>query len=368
MGLYDMTRIQRPELFDVINSFYHSSRESCPELSCFFRKAYGSIGFWLTPPSTGDQDKTNGVIVVCGGYVFGPGLVDYNQISNRCNYYYLLDPSGSGHCSTSLPDHYTYIQMKESRRFAAGISLDDHRVWITGGEYLQDFVGLTSVKTTEILTIDGSEWSVNLPHTMIEHCIVKINQNEALLMGGQFGGAQQTLSTTWHVDLIDFTFHQKSAMNDPRARAACGSIQANPLSIESEYGDSDGDGVKAIVVAGGCSLSCYISYTNIWHLSSSELWIIDGQENWIFGPELPSRMFGGSGVSSPDQSSFFVVGGETLVDLATETFEALTSIYRLTCNSLEIDSLDCSWEDFGPMDERRSGPVAFIIPNALDPC
>ncbi len=206
-------------------------------------------------------------------------------------------------------------------------------------------------------------------YILVEHCLVKINQNEALLIGGQLGNTQQTLSKTWHVDLTDFSFQLKSTMNKPRTRAACGSIQANPSSGGSGSGDSySSDGIKAIVVAGGCSFTCYTSYTNVYQLSSSELWIIDRQENWIFGPELPSRIFGASGVSSPDQSSFFVVGGETLMDVATETFEALTSIFRLTCNSLEIDSLECSWQDFGQMDEKRSAPVALIIPNALDPC
>ncbi len=374
MGSFDMSRIQRPELFDVTNCMYHSSRESCPELRCFHRQIYGSVGFWLTSLTNG-QDQEDGVIVVCGGYDFTP-TTDYHFMSDRCFYYNLLDLSGSGHCppyyAEGHPDHQGYIQLKEPRRFSAGITLDDNRIWITGGEYLPPSYTLTTVRSTEILSLNGSVWSVDLPHEMLEHCIVKINQNEALLIGGQGPHWLGTLRSTWHVDLSDFSFKQKSGMNEPRARAACGSIQANPLSGGSVSGDSDddddGDGVKAIVAAGGCSYSCYASNTNAYHLSSSELWIIDGQENWIFGPELPAQIFGASGVSSPDQSSFFVVGGETLADLATETFEALTSIYRLTCNSLEIDSLDCSWQNFGPMKEKRSGSVVLIIPNDLDPC
>ncbi len=334
------------ELLDLGNSKYHKNTGSCPELHSFTRINYASTSFWLSSSDNGG----NGVILVCGGFDFTD--TTYGEVSRHC-YEYKLVKDG-----TDEPDNY--ILMKERRFYHAGIPLDNDKIWITGGltdySYVEGQWNKTLARSTEILSLKGSDWGPDLPQPLFGHCLVKIDNAKAMIIGGQEEG-DQALSKTWEIGLVDFDFQEKDELLEARSNHACGLIK------DSNAGSS---GISAIVVTGGCYL-CFSYGTKYKDRSSSELWIIDGSDSWIFGPDLPERIFGSRGLSSPDRTSFFLIGGEVWREPGQ--YEALDSIFKMTChNFANPGNPDCAWNDFRAMSSKRAEFVALIIPASLDPC
>ena len=65
---------------------------------------------------------------------------------------------------------------------AASVLIDDNRLWVTGGES-----STGCVATTEILVANDSKWipGPDLPECLVEHCMVKLDNNTILITGGK---------------------------------------------------------------------------------------------------------------------------------------------------------------------------------------
>ena len=66
---------------------------------------------------------------------------------------------------------------------AASVLLDNKTLWVTGGES-----NLGCVQTTELLILNQTEWikGPDLPECLMEHCMVKLNNDTVLITGGEF--------------------------------------------------------------------------------------------------------------------------------------------------------------------------------------
>jgi hypothetical protein len=66
---------------------------------------------------------------------------------------------------------------------AASVLIDEKRLWVTGGESNEG-----CIQSTEILISNQSEWMEGpaLPECLIEHCMVKLDNDTILITGGKF--------------------------------------------------------------------------------------------------------------------------------------------------------------------------------------
>jgi hypothetical protein len=64
---------------------------------------------------------------------------------------------------------------------AASVLIDDQTLWVTGGES-----GSGCVIKTEFLFAGSPDWVVgpDLPECLMEHCVVKLDNNTILITGG----------------------------------------------------------------------------------------------------------------------------------------------------------------------------------------
>ncbi len=233
------------------------------------------------------------VPVVCGGFDHNVG----HQIT-KC---FSMDSSGKWF----KPGHMT-----RPRSRAASILWNSDTLWITGG------FDTTFLKSTELLTIRSnnvqesrvsSKPAPDLPVTVGFHCLLKMNDTTAFLIGGSQYDRNATLyfdlNTNLDQEVMDYSYGP--TMSTARYAHVCG-LLVNP-------GD-DRKRVNVVVAAGG-------NKPPGGYLTSTEL-LIGNSDHWISGPDMPEEFGYSSGLTSPDGKSLLVTGG-----LSTGG-EFLSSIYR----------------------------------------
>ncbi len=279
-----------------------------------------------------NEDATGALLLddtplVCGGS-------DYTDNLDEC---YVLSPSGQ------------WIEagkMSAPKEDTASILWDSDTLWVTGGTNKDGNV----VSSTELITVTkqkehapkysvSSKAAPDLPVTVGAHCLLKLNDSTAFLIGGITVG-KKTFFLDINTDLGQevFDFAPGPEMSTGRFAHVCG-MMTNP-----------GDGSDAVVAA--------IGGFNAGGLASTDLWIV-GSDKWIPGPDIPEATQYSSLVSSSNGKSLFVVGLWT------------SSYYRSNIYQFAYSGGSGSWQwtklDQGLQVARRSH-VTMLIPDSLTNC
>ncbi len=264
-----------------------------------------------------------GVPVVCGGRFGG-----YYSHSDKC---YIVGNSTK------------VASMHSKRSSAAALAIDsDKTLWITGGLTATSYPDIY-VNSTEFVYFDGREANQgpDLPLPLARHCMVRINQKWAMLIGGYQGNLIDYEHSTWLFDFVEQKWTPGPNMTHGKSNAACGLIR------DSSTGET------MVVVAGGFGDS-----ESIHHLTNStELWILES-ESWIPGPDLPILIESAAGVTSSNGRHFIVVGG------GGAHSEELFDLYKLQCFRRK-----CEWNKMKQeLTVARKGAVAMLLPDGLVTC
>lgn len=204
----------------------------------------GSVGTYI-------QERA----LVCGGYFYiGGGIY-----TSECYYY---NTNGTW---TQGPS------MTEAREHTAS-TFYNNQWWITAG-YNSDQGTLAS---TELFNSTSNSFVpfVNLPEERESHNLVSIDDNRAILLGGQ----------DFFVDTYicnDGTWEDGPVLSKGRQQSQAGLVTFN-------------NGTKMIVAASG------------QYEKTTEFLPVDGEE-WHFGPDLPYYIFWGASVQL--EKTFLIVGG-----------------------------------------------------------
>ena len=146
--------------------------------------------------------------------------------------------------------------LNEKRRWASSFMAENGEVWIAGG-----WNGSERLSSIEVRNKDGS-WtfsSVELPVKVAGHCMVSIDENQLLLIGGH-NWENGYLASVYLYDKRTNIWERKEDMAERRTQPSCSSFEGK------------------VIVSGG---------RNSRSLASSE--IFDPVTNsWAKGPELPS--------------------------------------------------------------------------------
>ena len=73
--------------------------------------------------------------------------------------------------------------MTEGRAFSASVVLSKSAMWVTGG-IGQDFQPLNTTEYVDINSQKSIPSSIMLPTNLQQHCLIKINEKQVLLVGG----------------------------------------------------------------------------------------------------------------------------------------------------------------------------------------
>ena len=204
----------------------------------------------------------------------------------------------------------------KGRQFASSLRLNASTMWIVGGRD-EGY----DLKSSEFITVDGSTPGINLPFTVLGHCVIQYKANALLLIGGDQN--EYWNKNTWIIDPTNgFNLTKGPRLNQGRTYHSCGKMK-------DKYGNI------LIVVAGGNSLN------------SVEILNTKSMNTWIEGPKLPFDIESSSMVSTDDK--VFLVGGESSNYAGNKN-----SVFELKSNLLE-------WKKIGvPIKELRYGHIAFI--------
>ncbi len=243
-------------------------------------------------------------------------------------------------------------QMLEAKEEAASMLWNQTTLLVTGGQHGPD----NYLSATELITVKQSQSqsednqpsysfstrsAPNLPINVSLHCIVRLNESTAFLIGGWNGkGETYFLDLTTDLDEEMFAFTRGPQLAIGRYFHVCG-VLSNP-----------GDGNETVVVMTGGS--------NNGHHRTTEMWI-PGSNEWIKGPDLPEAVSYTSGLTSADRKSLLVVGG--IVRTGIESNEVST-IYQLSFQ-------DGSWQ-WTKLEQELQVPRSFhltmLMPNSLATC
>ena len=276
------------EVIDLKNENNHCNNIG-DDLSGKFK--YGTVGGLLN-----DQP------VICGG-----AYIDTNQ------------------CYT-VKDQGTLLSgtLHENRMFSASAVINDS-LWITGG-----FDGSSLSKTTEMfhLALGKSTPGPELPYPVYHHCVAKINDFQAMIIGGFYN-----LDPPYLYDFQQEAWTVLPNLMQPRGMAGCATFEEQ--------------GQVKVIVSGGTINGQVFSSTEILDVQS---W------TWRTGPELPQTLYKHSMVTQNNQ--VYVIGGET-----KQGYQS--TIYRMECSEL----LECHWQELTQkIQTPRCQFTAMLVPDELAKC
>ena len=81
----------------------------------------------------------------------------------------------------------TFPMSVNGRRSASSIRLNASTIWITGGTNNDYFF----LKSTELVTVNGSTPAIKMPFGIAGHCMIKYKTNEILSIGGDHSRDQE---------------------------------------------------------------------------------------------------------------------------------------------------------------------------------
>ncbi len=150
-----------------------------------------------------------------------------------------LDPNNANDQCHILGNPTPIVTMQTGRWHADSFVLDQEngppRLWITGGG------PSPGTKSTEYIDIRSGNAipGPDLPEAMSGHCLVKIGQNSAMLIGGLYYSPTRFVKQTWFFDIDDETWTRGPDLDSDLGYMTCGVI------TDSTSGD------LVVIVAGG---------------------------------------------------------------------------------------------------------------------
>ena len=100
---------------------------------------------------------------------------------------------------TVIGEHGTtsFQMILKGRVHASSVKLNHTTMWITGGRYYN------VENTTEYVTANKATKGIDLPFAVEEHCMVKLEPNIFLLIGGRLNGIPAPSKKTWIINIIN---------------------------------------------------------------------------------------------------------------------------------------------------------------------
>lgn len=295
---------------------------------------------------------------------FSPGRYDYARERKviLLNAFFVVLKNTECYLSNST----VYAELPVVRRYPAVIVLGDKKdtIWMTGG-----YEGQNAQSSTHFIKPGGVVVSgPSLPMPLTGHCIVRIDEDRFLLLGGHIGSGTKTYSKrTFIYSHSEKTFIIGPDLEVARERPACGAVR-------NQVGT-----VFIIAIGGNChgveDRRCRIKRddytftdqsteftrygdhkfmlgTNTSHpIKSFEIQIF-----WLSGPSFPS-MDGIGAVSSVDGKSLYILGGVNQTGYSYDN-----RLFRMECN------LVCTIHVLGHV-RKVSFAHLFLVPVGLQvPC
>ncbi len=236
-------------------------------------------------------------------------------------------------------------KLSDKRDLAAGIVIHSKykTLWVTGGVNGNTLNSTDLVSLSEDQTTFSTKPGPKLPLPNYGHCMVKLNETTAMVLGGK-DSADQYVPTTYFISIpkegqtpaavADVTW--APALRVGRWKHSCGLL--------TDPGDENR---HVIVVTGGDNEE--------EELVSTELFVV-GSAGWIPGPDLPQKADAARGVTSNDGKSFLVAGGD---NDGTLSKSILKLEYNTNDNGYEWTKLEQE------MKVARQAHVALLVPDAF---
>ncbi len=295
-------------------------------------------------PETDVEGATGGLLVeegelpvpiICGGAIH---IDEHNTIYSK-------------KCHRLGADIEPIAQMREPRKWAASVVLNNEWLWITGGA-TSDHVDIGS---TEFVYFDGTvEQGPDLPcekedheeglpceaESQIHHCLINIDDNLVFMTGG--------IDTmySWVYNFQQGNWIAKPDMMAARESHLCGLVR-----------DRGNPETKYLVALGG-----FDEYRGIF-LSSSELFKLGREDRgWFEGPHFGRTIVLGQSVTTPDELAWIVIGGKDKFDGYNIDF--YDNIHKMECTN---EGCEFSLMDQSLQIEMHSY-VAMLVPDSMTNC
>ena len=270
----------------------------------------------------------NGSPVICGGLTD-----DDNTITDKC--YKMINQT-------------TWDEIANMRlgRMDHGMSVVNDKLlvsggWDTSGEYTDK---------VELLNVTSNTWTDggNMNHSVAGHCIVTLNDNEVMSIGGVDKNCK-SLNETWIYNLNTRIWRSGEPMLSSRFYHGCSWIK-------------DANGNSFVMVAGGevgnyCYDSCTYDRDNDAAISNTSE-IFDPLSNmWSKFEDLPIKISSGQ-VIEDGRGGVLMIGGDATGDFSGST----PHIFHLP-------GKDGHWRrTFKTLDVPRADHVAMLIPETFINC
>ena len=229
----------------------------------------------------------------------------------------------------------------------------------------------TLLKSTELISLESTEPFVDMPKSLKSHCIIKINEDLAMVTGGRTVSDEDPTRMAPHFEKNThfFSFSNQRWLPGPdlsigRHDHACGTFLMGDETI--------------MAVAGGyrqLTVDEQRRTDSVEFLSLQNLDI-----GWFKGPKLPHFMALFPMLTSPNGKGLITIGGEIEADTGIEAFDG---VFELKCEFEVLDN--CFWlespfnmtqivgeamkkEVRHSIHGGRYNHVAFWIPEELDMC
>ena len=130
------------------------------------------------------------------------------------------------------------ISMLKSRAFAASVVLNESTLWITGGLGV-DYQGLNSTELVDLNQNKSFESSIKLPNNLQLHCLIKLNENQVMLVGGFSSNGPE--ARTYLFDFDTMTWYPGVNLTYPRYGHSCGLFKKGGSATAVVVGGSNPD-------------------------------------------------------------------------------------------------------------------------------
>ncbi len=236
-----------------------------------------------------------------------------------------------------------FASMSEKRAGAASIVIgNQQQLWITGGRNAE----ADNLKSTEFIDHDGNVRNgPDLPLAVYFHCLVKLNDTTAFLIGGRTN-KQRASDQTFLLDL-DYKEGSLVTKDGPRLSIGRRVHMCGHVRFQST-------GEMSVVVTGG------VAPKPAGRQASTDILSMDnGQLAVNVGPNLP-RKLGAAGSVSLEDGTFLVLGGSHDVRLRIRT------VLKLAC---QLTLSDCQWTLMKQeLKVPRNDHLAILIPSWMTNC
>ena len=157
----------------------------------------------------------NGKPVICGGYRPDRSINTKSYKSDLC---YILHSVNGEQDSLNWK---AFTKMRVPRNYHSIASLENpHRLWIVGGS---DYDGL--IMETEYIHENSSvEQGPNLHHGILNTCVVQVDEDLVMLIGGSGQYPGEYTNKTWVFSHSSRTWREGPELNAHRTRLGCGKM------------------------------------------------------------------------------------------------------------------------------------------------